>query len=323
MPRRACCSRQCRPRASAGQRPSCASPDWVRGGTPASPTRPRTWAAGWRAPSRADSPRRRSRGPSRATSSPTRTENPGALRSSAARARSGPALPGRAHRLSRPIARRRGRRQRGGGAGGGGAQLRPWLRFVAPGLDPRQQRARRIGGLGRDRPLSEQMPYHHPVHASNAHEDFSSIRDEFLAAPLTYQLLLRMCRGARMAGCYALLMDGDARAFSRSLQVSGRAFAHFLPQIPAEQRITSRAAPLLDALACGDRDGAAAIARGLTAPWARDAEYEEDFLFFRFLFALLGGPAGEDGAPALLATYEKVIDGGDAARLDAAWALLT
>jgi len=166
------------------------------------------------------------------------------------------------------------------------------------------------------------MPYHHPVHASNAHEDFSSIRDEFLAAPLTYQLLLRMCRGARMAGCYALLMDGDARAFSRSLQVSGRAFAHFLPQIPAEQRITSRAAPFLDALACGDGDGAAAIARGLTAPWARDAEYEEDFLFFRFLFALLGGPAGEEGAPALLATYEKVIEGADDARLDAAWALL-
>jgi len=166
------------------------------------------------------------------------------------------------------------------------------------------------------------MPYNHLVHQDNAYEEFVSLRTEFSTRPPTYQFLLRMCRGIRMFGCFSLFVDADVLTFSKCLQVSGRCFEHFLPLIPKEQQVTSRATPLLDAIACCDFDGASLISRNLSSTRNQSVEYEEDFLYFQFLLEVFFRSGDENDCRRLLNSYERVIEENHDNRLDVARALL-
>jgi hypothetical protein len=169
------------------------------------------------------------------------------------------------------------------------------------------------------------MPYVHPLHQAEAYVDFESLREKFESEPpATYELLLRMCRGARVAGCFSVLINADAPMFAECLDVSARAFLHHLPHIARDARVVSRALPFLDALACGDFVCASLIARLLDAPWQRSYEYEEDHAYYRFLFAWVAQPtAAEAECSAILDDYVRIVEGQPDERLGVARALMT
>ncbi|MFY0562676.1 Imm49 family immunity protein [Archangium lansingense] len=81
--------------------------------------------------------------------------------------------------------------------------------------------------------------------------------------------------------------------------------------------------PFFDAVAAGDYEGAALIARHSRRSWAQGEEYEEDFLFVDFLMKLFFLDAPARDCEALLERYEACLQGAEDLRLDICKALLS
>ena len=129
------------------------------------------------------------------------------------------------------------------------------------------------------------------------------------------------CEAWRRLAVSTLLQRGTPDDFFANLFRSGRAWLWYLERMAsAPDDLTSQALPFLDALACNDLDGARGIAQRSRKAHQTDDEYEEDFLYLRFLMDLLTGP--DEALPPLLARYEKVLDGNEDFRLGVCQALL-
>jgi hypothetical protein len=166
------------------------------------------------------------------------------------------------------------------------------------------------------------MGYEHPIYQANGYYAFSSRREGLLSGPPSFKSLLEMCAGIRRAGCCSLLMDADAELFHQCLSVSANAYAYFLQQISSDEQVVSRGTPFFDALACNDFRAAREIAERSTASFKRDLEYEEDALYFRFLFELLFLEDPTESGTTLLAEYARVIEEQPDPRLEMGYALL-
>jgi hypothetical protein len=94
----------------------------------------------------------------------------------------------------------------------------------------------------------------------------------------------------------------DARAFQAGLAASGSALLEWLERTRGGA-VLSHSGGLLDAVAANHWSLAEQLAKRLeSAAWARDAEYEEDFLHFSLLLStLLRKDAGRDERGKLLA----------------------
>lgn len=133
---------------------------------------------------------------------------------------------------------------------------------------------------------------------------------------------LRFCQNFRIAGIGSLLMSGTSARFHECLHASARAFVHFATSAPEAQKLTSRAEPFFDAIACEDTEAARSLAHLSRRVADRNREYEEDFLFVRFLMDhfFLGTSASE--GQSLLDRYERVLEGSADTRLEVCRALL-
>ncbi|RYZ41452.1 MAG: hypothetical protein EOO71_11910 [Myxococcaceae bacterium] len=134
---------------------------------------------------------------------------------------------------------------------------------------------------------------------------------------------LRFCQNFRIAGIGSLLMSGTPTRLQECLHASARAFVHFANSSPEEQALTSRVEPFFDAVACGDTEAAQELARLSPRVCDRTREYEEDFLFVRFLMDhfFLGLDVRE--GKVLLERYEEVLEGSEDLRLAVCQALLS
>lgn len=131
-----------------------------------------------------------------------------------------------------------------------------------------------------------------------------------------------LCSGFRRRGICALFRGSIPEVLHADLQRSGAAFAFFLEGFEDGSKVTSRAAPLFDALAAGDIGGARVIASRTRTTWNAAEEYEDDFLYVLLVTKLLA-PAGQEGeARALMERYEEVLQGATDVRLDLCRALL-
>ena len=98
-------------------------------------------------------------------------------------------------------------------------------------------------------------------------------------------------RYRRLAIC-SLLLEADTTGFFRLLSCSAQAYLSLLrkvdwPSIEAPYYLcASRASPFFDALAASEPDTASELARRSATSWMREDEYEEDFLYMRFLMEL-------------------------------------
>ncbi len=161
-----------------------------------------------------------------------------------------------------------------------------------------------------------------PVFIGNALGDNEDLLPALTSGRGGLKEALRFCQNFRIAGIGSLLMSGTPARFHECLHASARAFVHFASSAPEAQKLTSRAEPFFDAVACGDTEAAHELARLSPRGPDRNREYEEDFLFVRFLMDhfFLGMDASE--GQALLERYEKVLEGSTDTRLAVCRALL-
>lgn len=121
--------------------------------------------------------------------------------------------------------------------------------------------------------------------------------------------ILSFCANWRRRGISALFMNGHPQPLLDDLQRSGAAFRHWLATAPDTVQATGKATPWFDAVAAGDDEAARGIARAARANWNADVEYEDDFLYARWLMQRFATDAAPGAGDALLARWEAVLDG--------------
>lgn len=160
-----------------------------------------------------------------------------------------------------------------------------------------------------------------PVHVSNALGEAEELVPALEAGRMDLDEVLRLCRLFRIAGIGSLFLEGEPDELQRRLAQSGRAFAHWSERAPDAQKVASLGLPFFDAVAAGDLDGAAAIARASRRTHARGEEYEEDFLFVEWLMQRFFLGADAAALEQLLGRWDDALQGADDPRLDLCRAL--
>ncbi len=137
-----------------------------------------------------------------------------------------------------------------------------------------------------------------------------------------------------IAHCYrilalcALLQEADVDSFRDRLCKSGHTWLYLLnlrahgQQIPPQIICTSKAFAFSCSLAAGDLSTAHAIAALSPTSHLEHVEYEDDFLFFRFMLSLLHQPDAEEPLQRLLERWKQLLGGAHTARLEVCDALL-
>lgn len=144
-----------------------------------------------------------------------------------------------------------------------------------------------------------------PIAVNNAGVTLEEVLPDALKAAPTLEAFAMISRLYRQLGVGALLMSGDPTGFFAHLFRSSRAFAYFSETAPVAGKLTSRAEPFFDALACRDDEGARRIALASPATPDLSREYEEDFYALRCPMDLfLGKPA--PGVAGMLDTWVKL-----------------
>lgn len=138
---------------------------------------------------------------------------------------------------------------------------------------------------------------------------------------LPHQEIHQLCTAFRQRGVASLFLEGEPDAYWVNAMQSAAAFLMELRRTPEEEKVTSFARPLFDAVGAGYWDAAVEISRLSRTTWNRDQEYEDDFLYAHFWTQLLLGAPGP-GLEAILARHAQVLEGGADVRLDLCRALL-
>jgi hypothetical protein len=160
-----------------------------------------------------------------------------------------------------------------------------------------------------------------PVFMSNALYENDEVLDRFLTGNVDLREALDFSQRFRIAAIGSLLTSGTADYFHSYLHKSASGFIHFL-STKLRAWPGSKAAPFFDAVACGDDHAAQKLAQACPAAADLTSEYEEDFLYVRFLIdQFFLGATVPDGR-FLLERYEVVLDGSEDPRLDVLRALL-
>jgi hypothetical protein len=133
----------------------------------------------------------------------------------------------------------------------------------------------------------------------------------------------RVCRNYRVRGCAMFFLSGRAESLHRDLQRSGAAHAYFAAHAADEDKVTSRAGPFFDAIACGDEAVARVISQHSPPESRPDREHLDDFLYVHLLMQRFFLGASKAKAASILSKFEEVAEEGAAsARLDVCRALL-
>lgn len=162
-----------------------------------------------------------------------------------------------------------------------------------------------------------------PVFVSNARYENQKLLPRLLQGEGGPRELLAFCHNHRRIGLGSLLLLCDTAIFQSHLYRSGRAFlALGAPADGTWPVALSRATPFFDALAAFDLEGARELAARAPRSPRADSEYEEDFLYIRFLmdYGLLGQT--EQEARKTLERFEAVLQGSEEPRLEVCQALL-
>ena len=161
-----------------------------------------------------------------------------------------------------------------------------------------------------------------PVACKNALYDLGQLLPAALATrPQRLASFERICALYRRLAVGSLLIAGDPRDFFAYLFRSARAFVHFAEGAPEAERLASKAAPFLDAIACRDDEGARRIAAAMPRQPSPGREYEEDFYYLRVTMDLAGDDRMVD---QMLAAWGALVVAGPVAdpRLDVCAALM-
>jgi hypothetical protein len=146
---------------------------------------------------------------------------------------------------------------------------------------------------------------HLALHEQNARYKLSTLTPQIRDGRADFGQLLEVCRLYRIAGVAALFAAGDPTALRRALRKSARMCVFGLDLVPSAERITSKLLPFFDAVAAGDVEAACWLKALAPAAEPSPLEYEEDYLFVRFLMDHVCSDVGSDAA-VLLNRYRSV-----------------
>lgn len=168
------------------------------------------------------------------------------------------------------------------------------------------------------------MSTHHLVmHDHNATLELEERLPALIHHRATFDDALVCCQQYRIRAICALLLGARGDLLRVFLQRSGAVMLHFLQSPQATSVVTSKLTPLFDAIAAGDDTTSQQLAAA-AAPiqWNANEEFEDDFLYFKFLtqFWFLG--ASPVDCEATLQRYEVVLEGNDEPRFDICRAFL-
>jgi len=131
-----------------------------------------------------------------------------------------------------------------------------------------------------------------------------------------------LCVALRTTAVASLLVELDIDRFYHSLIRSALVRIHVLERTPPNvQRMTrfcsvSRSASFFDAIAAGRTDLSSTIANLSSQEWMSRFEYEDDFLYARFLYDMVAAGPEAKHLPELLDRFEEVVDGTPSDQLD-------
>jgi len=106
-----------------------------------------------------------------------------------------------------------------------------------------------------------------------------------------------------------------------NLSKSAHAFAFYLQGPLTKDVCLSQCEPYFDALACGDLSAQQTIRTRAPSAWNKDYEYEDDFLYLRFVLYASESPQPDKIGEDILKRFEAVLDGQSDARFDLCKAL--
>ncbi len=167
------------------------------------------------------------------------------------------------------------------------------------------------------------MPtYHLPIYVKNATLELRGRVPAVQTGSASFADVQQLCGFFRTRGLAKLFLSGVARDCVTDLRKSASAFAYFLDRSDQSGVIASQVTPLFDAIVVNDRDVAMRIARSLRPTWNEGWEFEDDFLYVRFLTSRFFLDASADELTDILSRFEQIVDGDASPRLDICRAIL-
>jgi hypothetical protein len=161
-----------------------------------------------------------------------------------------------------------------------------------------------------------------PDFIANADDDLEILIPAGARGELDFKGLHKLCDRFRQRGVCTFLLTGDAQPFFVNAMQSASAYMTCLPSIDDAQKVTSLAKPFYDAIGGGLWDCATFIARSSRMTWNKAREYEDDFLFVRFLMRHFFLNASDSESRATIAAHEKAAEGEDQSHRDVCIAFL-
>lgn len=152
--------------------------------------------------------------------------------------------------------------------------------------------------------------------------EIEELLPEVLEGSLSENDVIYFCGLYRRFGISKLLFSGAPDEFYQELFKAGRAYLDYIRRVGRDAVLTSKGAPFFDAVACNDLAGAGKIAEAVNPRWREGEEYEEDFLYVRFLMQRFFLDADATALEQGLARYEEVLDGQTDPRLELSRAIL-
>lgn len=147
-----------------------------------------------------------------------------------------------------------------------------------------------------------------PIAVMNVEAELDAAFPAFLDLPPDVDQHLSVCMLYRQLAVGSLLLTAEPSLFFAYLFRSARTFLHALDSAPPARFPASRFSPFLDAVACRDEEGAGRIASAAPGSPMIEAEYEEDFLYFRILMDLyLDRP--KSGIETRLERFSELVQG--------------
>lgn len=155
-----------------------------------------------------------------------------------------------------------------------------------------------------------------PMILLNAEWDIEQALPRLVSGQVDLARVLATCRSFRWKGICSLFLEGLAQPFYIELHRSGTALAAFLKHVTDDQKITSKADPLFDAIGCGDFATAQSISQHARLNWNSDWEYEDDFLYVLFLMNRFFLKSTDDECRDIVQRYKRVLNGAYDFRFD-------
>jgi len=148
-----------------------------------------------------------------------------------------------------------------------------------------------------------------PIIKLNAELDLRGTLPLIINHNADLERVMVFCQNYRRRGICSLFLEGLPRLLHGDLQRSGTAFLHGLLTATNEEKITSKAAPFFDAVACKDFRTAREIARHSRHIWNEQEEYEDDFLYVFFLMSKFFLEGTRLELNAIIERYVMLLDG--------------